>query len=84
MWSFLRKRRLAGAGEILDVWSAGEVIADVPQPRVLQPGLTRLGLNPLGQLLIGLNLAALAAGVALFSAGRLEIEWSTVWPGAAT
>ena len=47
------------------------------------PSLARLGLNPLGQLLIGLNVVALAAGVAFFSAGRLAIEWSTVWLGAS-
>jgi hypothetical protein len=44
--------------------------------------VARFGLNPLGGLLIGLNICALIVGVALFSAGRLTIEWSTVWLGA--
>jgi PAP2 superfamily len=83
MWSFLRKRRLAAAGGTLDGWSAGEAIVDVPRLHAARPGLARLGLNPLGQLLIGLNVVALVAGVACFSAGRLSIEWSTAWPGAA-
>jgi hypothetical protein len=82
-WSFLRKRRLAAAWGTMDVWSAGETVADVPQSRAARPGLARLGLNPLGQLLLGLNVLALAAGVAFFSAGRLAIEWSTVWLGVA-
>src|SRR4051794_4772618 len=51
MWSFLRKRRLAAAGDIVDVWSAGAALADVPEPGALRPDLTRLGLNRLGQLL---------------------------------
>jgi PAP2 superfamily len=83
MWSFLRRRRVAAAGGTMDVWSAGEAIADVPRSRTARPCLARLGLNPLGQLLIGLNVVALVAGVAFFSAGRLAIEWSTVWLGAA-
>ena len=83
MWSFLRKRRLAAAWGTMDAWSAGETIQEVSRPRAARPGLARLGLNPLGQLLIGLNVLALAAGVASFSAGRLAIEWSTVWLGAA-
>ena len=28
MWSFLRRRRVAAAGGTMDVWSAGEAIAD--------------------------------------------------------
>jgi hypothetical protein len=83
MWSFLRKRRLAAAGGTMEVWSAAAPVADAGQAHAARPELTRLGLNPLGQLLIGLNVAALAAGVAFFSAGRLSIEWSTVWPGTA-
>lgn len=67
----------------MDVWSAGEAIAGVTLSRTARPSLVRLGLNPLGQLLIGLNVVALVAGVAFFSAGRLAIEWSTVWLGAA-
>jgi PAP2 superfamily len=75
MWAFRRRRRLAGAGAEFDGWTFDEATRPRPQ-------LAHLGLNPLGRLLIGLNVCALIVGIALFSAGRLTIEWSTVWPGA--
>jgi hypothetical protein len=77
MWAFRRRRRLAAGGAEFDAWTFDQ---DAGPAR---PRLARLGLNPLGRLLIGLNFCALIAGAALFSAGRLTIEWSTVWLGAA-
>jgi hypothetical protein len=76
MWAFRRRRRLVAGGAEFDAWTFDQ---DAGPAR---PRLARLGLNPLGRLLIGLNVCALIAGVALFSAGRLTIEWSTVWLGA--
>lgn len=75
-WTFLRRRRLAAAGASVEVWSAG--VRDA----AARPALSHVGLNPLGQLLLGLNVIALVTGVAFFSAGRLRIEWSTVWLSA--
>jgi hypothetical protein len=75
-WAFRRRRRLVAAGAGFEAWTFDQ---DAGPAR---PGLAHLGLNPLGGLLIGLNICALIVGVALFSAGRLTIEWSTVWLGA--
>ena len=77
MWAFRRRRRLIAGGAEFDAWTFDQ---DAGPAR---PALARLGLNPLGRLLISLNICALVAGVALFSAGSLTIEWSTVWLGAA-
>ena len=83
MWAFLRRRRLAGAGGELDVWSVNQGVNAARDVSAARPDLARLGLNGLGRLLLALNAAALLAGVLLFSAGGLTIEWSTVWLGAA-
>jgi hypothetical protein len=76
MWAFRRRRRLTSAGADFDAWTFDE------PTRPARPELAHLGLNPLGRLLIGLNVCALIVGVALFSAAHLTIEWSTVWLGA--
>jgi hypothetical protein len=80
----LRRRRLAGAAGTLAAWDAGDTVAGVRAAAVTaRPDVARLGLNPLGQLLLVLNAAALLAGVAFFSQGRLSIEWSTMWLGVS-
>jgi hypothetical protein len=74
-WAFLRRRRLIAAGAEFDAWTFAAFPA--------RPDLARLGLNHLGRLLIVLNIGALLVGIALFTAARLTIEWSTVWLSAA-
>jgi hypothetical protein len=74
-WAFRRRRRLAAAGGDFDTWFDQDAGA-------ARPTVAHLGLNPLGRFLIGSNVVALIVGIVLFSAGRLTIEWSTVWLGA--
>lgn len=76
-WAFRRRRRLVAAGEMFDAWTCDQ---DATPARLLP---AHLGLNPLGRLLLGLNVIALIAGIALFSTAHLTIEWSTVWLKAA-
>jgi membrane-associated phospholipid phosphatase len=76
MWAFRRRRRLVAGGAVFEAWTFDRVAAGE------RPRLAHLGLNPLGRLLLGLNVVALIAGIALFSAASLTIEWSTVWLGA--
>ena len=67
-WSFLRRRRILAAR--LSAGFAGS------QSR---PGLSLLGLNPLGKFLVACNVAALVVGMVFFSLRGLTIDWSTVW-----
>ena len=80
MWTFLRRRRLAAspAGGGLEVWSAAA--GDTGAAR---PSLARFGLNPLGLLLVALNVVALVVGLVFLSFGRVTIDWSTAWISAA-
>ena len=84
MWTFLRRRRLAasapgipGAGG-LDLWSGAAGYTGT-----LRPSLARFGLNSLGLLLVALNIVAVAVGLVFLSFGRVTIDWSTAWLGAA-
>jgi hypothetical protein len=83
MWTFLRRRRLAAAAGALDGWGESTPLGAIALPDARRPALTQFGLNPLGQLLLGLNVFTLSAGVLLLSGGRVSIEWSTAWPAAA-
>jgi hypothetical protein len=74
-WAHRRRRRLAGAGGTLDDWSADQSVGAFSDAR---PSPARLGLNPLGWLLLALNGVALLVGTLLFAAGGLAVEWSTV------
>ncbi len=83
MWTFLRRRRLAAAAGALDGWGGATPLDGIPLPATRRPSLRHFGLNPLGQLLLGLNVFTLAAGVLLLVGGRVSIEWSTAWPAGA-
>ena len=74
-WTFLRRRRLAAAGDI-DVWGGVDAGSALP-------ALSRFGFNPLGRLLLAFNAIALAVGIAFLSAGHVTIDWPTAWLSAA-
>lgn len=69
-WSLFRRRRLGAASK-----------GSVGSPS--RPGLSDLGLNPLGRSLAACNAIVLAVGTILFFAGPgLTIDWSTTWLAA--
>ena len=83
-WAFRRRRRIEVAMSSLDALGGGwrlDRYESATRPTT-RPSLAQLGLNPLGQRLVALNLLVLVADVLFFSARGLTIEWSTVWFGA--